>query len=442
MGERAMRLFGAHRIGLRLAAALVCVPVVLISTAGTAAAATVTFGTGSAKSTFGTSIDFTQPYSGAAVQSASILITLPDYVGPLVVPLTSAGSDALTYSMDTSGGAVKPFVPVVGQFEVVLSDGTVADGPQIRITYDDDRFTWKTLVGKVVRLHYIDASDSFAQQMLNEADTGVADAATLFGVTETAPIDYYVYPSQNAFQQGTNQPDTVGGTVVESVRICYATVEPDNTSYAAQVMPHEPTHVVFWDATHNSYHEQPRWLNEGFAQYVSQGYDSDSRQMVQQAAQSGTLYSLLGLTNYFPLDANRIQLVYAESVAAADFMVTKYGKPAIAKLAKAYAGGATDDEAFTAAFGVDVAAFDKAFMADNNTTATKYGPQTEATSPPGAAGSSGQQNPTGSGSGSSGSTGADNTTVYLVAGLMAAAGVVLLGLALAIALSSRRQTAR
>jgi hypothetical protein len=434
MGFRVMSPRVAHRTGRRVCAVLLSVSLGLIGLAGPAAAATVTFGTPSGTSQFGKQIVFTQPYGGAAIKSASILIFLPDEAGPTVATVANPGSGSLQFAMDTSGGGVDPFVPVVGQFEVVLADGTTLDGPEIRVVYADDRFAWKLKTGKVVRLHYIDASDSFAQQMLTFADAGVANAATLFGVTETQPLDYYVYPSQSDFQQGLNQPDTVGGTVIESVRICYATVQPGDTTYAAQVMPHEPTHVVFWDATHNPYHGMPRWLNEGFAQYVSQGYDSDSRQIVSQAAQDGSLPSLLALTDFFPLDANRIYLAYAEAVAAADFMVVKYGQPAISKLLAGFGKGDTNDEAFTAALGVDVATFDAAFMASNHATATKYGPQTEATSPPVSAstGGSGQNAPTKS----------NNSAIYLLAGIMAAAGVVLLGLALAMVLSSRRQAAR
>jgi hypothetical protein len=417
-----------HPVGRRVGAALLCSLMVAMCLAGPVAAATVTFGTPSGTSQFGREIVFTQPYDGASIKSATILITLPDDPGPTVAVVRNSGSGPLTYAMDTSSGGVDPFVPVVGQFEVLLTDGTTLDGPEIKVTYADDRFTWKTMVGKVVRLHYIDASDSFAQQMLNFADAGLANAAALFGVSETQPLDYYVYPSQSDFQQGLNQPDTVGGTVIQSVRICYATVEPGDRVYAAQVMPHEPTHVAFWDATHNPYHEAPRWLNEGFAQYVSQGYDSESRSIVSQAAQAGTLPSLLALTDYFPLDSARIYLAYAEGLAAADFLVTKYGRADVLKLVQAFGKGDTDDEAFQAALGVDVATFDKAFMADNNATPTKYGPRPEATSPTVPS----QKAPAKSG----------NSALYLLAGIMAVAGVVLLGCALAMVLSSRRQAAR
>jgi hypothetical protein len=437
------------RSARRLAAALACVPVVLMCLAGPVAAASVTFGTPSATSQFGQSIDFTQPYSGGTIKSASILIsipndsvTLPGIVGPEVGAVTSIGSSSLTFSLDTSSGLVSPFAPVVGQFEVILQDGTTVDGPKIDVTYNDDRFTWKTKIGTVVRLHYIQGSDSFAQQMLSLADQGVSKAAAMFGVTETQPIDYYVYPSQSAFQDGLSEPGTVGGVALPSYRTCFAVVAPGDASYAAQVMPHEPTHIVFSDATRNPYHEPPRWLNEGFAQYIAQGYDPDSRSTVTRSVQSGSMPSLLALTNYFPLDSNRIYLAYAESVAAVDMIVGKYGRPDILKLVQAYAAGSSDDQAFQAAFGVDVATFDSAFMAANNATATKYGPQPEATSAPGGAVTpSGTSPPSGTSGQASSPTPQNRAPIYLLAGVMAVLGVVLMGVALAMAISARGRAA-
>jgi hypothetical protein len=427
----------------------------MLCLAGPALGQSVSFGTPTAVSKFGTGIVFTQPYSGATIKSASILIQVPDQVGPSVLSVDQIGSASLVFSMDTSSGVLFPNTPVVAHFEATLADGSIVESPDVHIVYADDRFTWKTKTGKIIRLHYINATDSFAQQMLTLADTGVTKAATLFGVAESQPIDYYVYPSQSVFQQGLNQPDTVGGVAMPSFRTCYSIVAPGDTTYAAQVMPHEPTHVVFADATGNPYHDPPRWLNEGFAQYVSQGYDSSSRQQVSRAVGDGTLTSLLALTDFFPLDAQRIYLAYAEAVSAVDFMVRKYGQPAIPKLVKAYAGGASDDEAFTAAFGVDVAAFNSAWLADNGVTPTKYGPQPAPTGPlpPGWNGSTGVQGPTPqptvpnepgassspstSGQQSAGTSG--NSAVYLLAGIMAAAGLVLVGIAAVLFASSRRQ---
>jgi len=438
-----------HR-SARLAAALVFSLLALTPFAGPVAAASVTFGIPTAVSHFGSSIDFTQPYSGESIKSAAILIsipedglTLPGVVGPSYVPLKGVGGGSLSFSLDTSNGNVSPFAPIVGQFEVVLQDGTIVDGPTVNVVYEDDRFAWKTKIGSVVRLHYIQASDSFAGQMLSLADAGVTKAAALFGVRETKPIDYYVYPSQSSFQQGLSEPGTVGGVALPSYRSCFAVVAPGDTTYAADVMPHEPTHIVFSDAASNPYHEPPRWLNEGLAQWVSQGYDSSSRSLVGQGSQDGTMPSLLALTDYFPLDQDRIFMAYAEAVAAVDLLVRTYGKPAIAKLVTAYRGGASDDEAFKSAFGVDVAAYASAFMRENGASSTKYGPQPAPTSAPGGAtsdqhpstaGPDGTQTPFGGGSSKAP---ADRSLVYTLAGLMALAGFVLLAAALGVVLSAR-----
>ena len=414
----------------------------------------MTFGTGTAISNFGKDIVFTQPYSGGTIKSASILIMTPDQTGPTVFAISSVGTTSLIFDLNTSGGGPFPFSPVVANFEVVLSDGTTQDGPAIHVTYADTRFTWKTKLGSVVRLHYIDATDSFAQQMVSLADSGVTKAAAMFGVSETKPIDYYVYPNQSDFQEALSEPGTIGGLSMPAFRTCYAIVSSGDSGYAADVMPHEVTHVVFADATQNRYHNPPRWLNEGFADYLSIGYDSGSRQLVTEAAHAGTLPSLVALTDYFPLDADRIYLAYAESVGAVDFMVGKYGQPAVLKLVGAYAKGDSDDEAFKAALGVDVAAFDAAWLAQNGVTRTKYGPQPAPTGPipsdwnASSSGSSATPGPTGAGSpNASASTSGDgeqssgstsNSTAVLLAALLAGVGLVLIGIALVLTLNSRR----
>ena len=446
----------AHKgIGRRLGAAAISALLALWCLASPAAGASIVFGSPTAMSTFGQNIIFTQPYSGATVDSASILVKTPDQYGPAVVAIASPGSSSLVFKMDTSSGGLYPFDPVTAYFEVVLTDGTTVDGPPIHVVYADDRFTWKSKTGNVVTLHYIQASDSFAQQMVSEADAGVTKAAALFGVSETKPIDYYIYPSQSAFQQGLSEPGTIGGVAVPSFRSCYAVVGPTDTAYAAEVMPHEVTHVVFSDATDNPYHDPPRWLNEGFADYVATGYDVGSRQLVSQAARAGTLPSLVSLGDYFPLDADRIYLAYAESVGAVDFMVRKYGQPAVLKLVQAYATGASDDEAFTTALGADVAAFDSAWLAENGITPHKYGPQPAATGPlpPGWNGSTsgptataqptqGGGEPVASGatspSGSQAPGQSNETNALVFAAVIAGLGLVLMGIALALMADQRR----
>ena len=429
----------------RLAGAVLCAVFGLLYSVGPVAAQSIVFGTPSATSKFGVAITFTQPYSGATVKSASVLVQQPGDVGPAVLPLSSIGSTKLVYSMDMSTGGFYPNTPIKAHFEVVLTDGSVEDGPEIDITYADDRYTWRVKTGKVVRLHYIDASDAFASQMLAWGEAGIQKAATFFGIDETTPIDFFVYPSEAVFQKGLSQAGTVGGVTLSSFRTCFAAVAPGDSVYGRSVIPHELTHVAFADASDNPYHNPPRWFNEGLAVYISDGFDATDRQLVKQAAKNGTIRSLLAYTDYFPLDASRIYLAYAESVSAIDFMIRKYGQPAVAKVVRAYSTGVTDDEAFTTGLGVDVATFTSAWLVDNGVTPAKYGPQPAPTGPvpPGWNGSSPgtveTPGPSASGvtvtpkpsptPGSSSSGTGDDQDAYLVAALIAVVGFVLLALA-------------
>jgi hypothetical protein len=443
-----MRPLTRRRMVRHSTAVLLCAVVALLMAPGVVAGASVSFGTPSAKSTFGKGIVFTQPYSGGRIEEAQIVIDLPGDIGPSVSALQSLGSTALTYTLDTSSGDLSPFQPLTAHFQAIFSDGTVQAGPDIHVTYADDRFTWKAKSGKLVTIHWFQGTDAYAQQLLAYGEQGVAKSAAFLGINETKPVDFYIYPSQSAFQAGLSVPETIGGQTQPTYRTCFALVAPNDLAYGSTVVPHELTHIVFNDITDNPYHSPPRWLNEGLAVYLSEGYGGDNRQLVSRAVKDGSLVPLPALAGYFALDQARIYLSYAESVSAVDLMVRKYGKSAIQKLVKTYGNGATDDEAFTAAFGIDTAAFNKAWLADNSVAASAtYGPRPAPTGPipPGWTGSSQTvppvEPPSPSPTGSSSPGGQANLPTRpdstALAGFIALVGLILLGAGIFLHLQSQ-----
>jgi hypothetical protein len=422
-------------LAVSVAAGLMC----LLGLAAPVGAASATFGAGTASSSFAKGVVFTQPVSGASFVEADIVITLPGDIGPGVVKLKSPGSP-LKYTLDTSAGQLQPNTKVSAHFQLLFADGTSQDGPEIKVTYTDDRFTWKTKAGSLVTLHWYQGDDSFAQQALAMGEKGIAKSAAFLGVTETAPIDFFVYPAQAPFYDalGPGTRDNVGGEANTVTRTLFALIPPSDMNYASTVVPHELTHVVFDDGTTNPYHAPPRWLNEGIAVYLSQGYDSSDKQLVSQAARSKTLTPLKGLIGEFPTTADEFYLAYAESVSAVDYMVRKYGQASFQKLVKAYTTGASDDEAFVAAFGVDTTAIGTAWLADNGIASTpSFGPQKAPAGPvpPGwdGSGSSGGtgSGPTASpGDGTSGNTNSGTAAVKSETGMLIAAGLAAAGLLL------------
>jgi hypothetical protein len=350
-----------------------------------AAGPSVEWGTPSASGRFGQGLSFTQPVTvrGASPSRVEILVTVPGAVGPLVVDesdLAATSSGTYRYSMDASNGGLLPNTVVSARWRVTAADGTSAVGPSVSVTYADDRFDWQTKSGSLVRIHWYRGDQAFGERALSVAERGVAQAEQLLGVTETEPIDFFVYADQQAFYDalGPGTRENVGGEAVSEIRTLFGLITPAevNASWVGIVIPHELTHLVFDTAVHNSYHFPPRWLNEGLAVYLSQGYVSSDRGEVGDAVRARTLMPLTALTGQFPTTSERFSLAYAESVSAVDFLVRTYGRDRLVALIRSYAGGVTDDEAFGNALGTDVAAFERQWLGDLGASVpTRVGPQ-------------------------------------------------------------------
>jgi hypothetical protein len=355
------------------------------------ATGSVSFGTPTATPTFGRGVDFTQPVttSGLRPRRVELLITFPGELGPEVKELTSVGdisSTTLAYSLKETDRHLYPNTEISARFRIVDGDGTAYEGPPLSLVYEDTRFDWKTVSGPLVRVHWYVGDDGFGRRALAIGESGVAKAEALLKVTETEPVDFYVYADQKAFYDalGPGTRENVGGEALSEIRTLFALITPADISqtWVGIVIPHELTHLVFNTAVKNPYHFPPRWLNEGLAVYLSQGYDASDRSQVDAAARSGSIIPLTGLAGQFPTTRDQFSLAYAESVSAVDFIVRAYGNTtALVQLILAYKAGVTDDEALKEALHLDSARFDKDWQASLGASPpVAYGPQPD---PPG-----------------------------------------------------------
>jgi hypothetical protein len=355
-----------------------------VATAGPVAAADeVAFGAGSADSTFGSFIEFKQPatITGTPIR-VELLLATPGAIGPQVIPMPEAiasGQTTLDYRLDLADGHVVPNTTFTARWRVVDAAGKAWVSPEVRHTYEDDRTPWKTLEGDVVRVHWIDGDQAFGERALKIGDEAVAATSALLGVTETEPIDFFIYGDQAAFYDalGPATRENVGGQAHPDIRTMFALITPADidASWVESVVPHELTHLVFATAVDNPYHDPPHWLNEGLAVYLSDGYADSDREQVEQAAKAGSIIPLDGLAGAFPTTRERFFLAYAESVSAVDRIVRVNGREALVKLIRSYADGVSDDEAFQAALGRDVAGFETDWLAELGATPpTRHGP--------------------------------------------------------------------
>ncbi|MEO5885390.1 MAG: peptidase MA family metallohydrolase [Candidatus Limnocylindrales bacterium] len=366
-------------------AVVACLALLAVLGAAPVRAADPTFGTPTIDAKFGQGIELTQPVTLPTTPfRVELLLTSGDDGVPLVTevpPPTSPGAATLRYTLDVREGHILPNTPVVARWRITTEAGAPPVlGPEVRTVFDDDRYAWQTVEGDVVRVHWYEGSRQFAERALAIGEEAVAKTAALLGVTEDQPIDFFIYADQGAFYDalGPGTRENVGGQANADIRTLFALIRPSEIDdpWVGIVVPHELVHLVFDTAVGNPYHFPPRWLNEGLAVYLSQGYDASDRSSVESAGRKGELIPLDGLAGQFPTTADGFFLAYAESVSAVDFFIRTHGQEALLKVIASYADGRTDDEAFQAAIGLDVAAFNAAWLADLGAEVPiRYGPQ-------------------------------------------------------------------
>jgi hypothetical protein len=358
-----VRRIVALAAALALTAGLVVAPVAL--------AADPIFGTATASSHYGEAITVTQPATipAGVVRVEAVVregVGADTFLASMDTP--APGPTTLRYSLDTPAGTVFPNTPVELGFRLTFDDGHTVDSPTTTHLYADDRFTWRTLEGSVVRVHWSEGDSAFGRKLLAVGEQAIKNATSLLGVEETTPIDFYVYADRTAFYDviGKGLQENVGGLALPEIRTLFANIGSGDAGdpWVSVVVPHELTHIVFDTATHNPYHEPLHWLNEGLAVYLAQGYDAGARSSVEGAARSGDLMPLSALVQQFPASADRFSLAYDEAVSAIDFLVRTYGKDALVKLIRSYGNGVGDDAAFSGALGVDTRGFEAAWLAD------------------------------------------------------------------------------
>jgi Peptidase MA superfamily len=376
-----------HLLARALAAALAPALVALALAATPAAAATVAFEAPAASGTLGASITFSESFSApAAPERVELLRAEASLGGDLVTEasVNALGSGRYQATVEETEH-VLPNTTIAYHFRVSVG-GVEASGPAATFTLQDTRYTWQVKSGEHMRLHWYLGDDAFAARAIAVGDAAVTKVSALLGVHETAPIDFFVYATKDGLDGalGPGTSEFVAGRAVPEIRTLFAQIGPSdiNSDWVETVVPHELTHLVFDTATSNPYHEPPLWLNEGLAVYESEGYGEADRGRVSDAVRAGTLLPLTGLTGAFPQRQELFYLSYAEAVSAVDFFVRTYGQPKLVQLIKSYAGGVTDDEAFRAAAGVDVAGFQAAWLAALHAgPLPTYGPRVAADGP-------------------------------------------------------------
>jgi len=373
---------------LAFAAALLCQLVIVALAAPSVRAAEPSFGPPSSEATLGEPIVFTSELTADTDPArVELLLAFPGRDGRQVLPATIAanGSGGWTATA-VLDGHVLPNTTIGYQFRLRDGNGGVALGPADTVHVSDERFEWQTVAGPIIRLHWYNGGQDFGQRALAIGERVVAEASALLGVTETEPIDLFVYADQQPFREalGPGTRENIDGQAWSNIRTMFVLIEPHEIGddYVDLLVAHELTHLVFNTATENVYRHAPHWLNEGIAVYLSEGMSVRWQAALADGVARDALIPLDGLSSRFAAGDYRFRLGYAQGVSAVDFFVRTYDEPTLWQLVRSYAEGLSDDDAFQRATGADLAAFNAAWMRSLDVDVPAvHGPQPGPTGP-------------------------------------------------------------
>lgn len=327
---------------------------VLAAVATGPAAAFDGFGTSAADSTYGERITFSVPLAGSRPDRLELLIRTPQDEAAFVAPV-DPGSGAATYVWDTAVDHVVPNTLITYQWRATVGDEVIVSEAATH-RYEDDRpgFDWQSRRLGEATVHWYGDAEAQAIRFGELTALGVERAEELLGTQLAGPVDVFVYDAQSDFfgALGPGAREWTGAAAYSELRTIFMWLGGGSAAYLEQAMVHEVTHIVFYDATDNPYHEPARWLNEGIASWMEDFEGAEERATVAFEAGGGGLFSFDAITAQFPIGERGGRLSYAQGTTMIDLIVDGYGEEAIARITAAYREGASDAEALEAGTGV------------------------------------------------------------------------------------------
>jgi len=270
---------------------------------------------------------------------------------------------------DMTNAGLPPGSEVAYWWVIEDDDGNRIETSPETMHFDDSRFTWHSLTSSVgegagMTLSWYTGGDSFARELMNTCEEGLARLTQDIGAYPERPIKIYIYASASDLRGAmVYSQEWTGGVAFTDFGIIAISIPPSQLEWGERALVHELTHLVVHQATFSPYGQLPLWLDEGLATYSEGELDPDLRPSLNRAISEGTLISVRSLCSPFSAYADKARLSYAQSYSLAEYLLDNYGQDRMLDLLTLFKQGNTYDEALTEVYGFDIAGLDALWRA-------------------------------------------------------------------------------
>jgi hypothetical protein len=269
-----------------------------------------------------------------------------------------------TWDMRQSG-SLPPGSSLWWRWHITDANGNQTVSETKTATWLDNVHKWQVMNnGEYIRLHWYKGSTVFATTLAKAAYNGLQFNETQSGLKADAPIDIYIYGSNEDLKDAIlYEPAWTGGQAFPEQNIIILGISENDLEWGQDSIVHELTHVLVGHLTFSCLGSVPTWLDEGLAVFSEPTHVSFSQDQLDEAIRSDTLFSVRSLNAGFSELPGKATLSYSQSYSIVKFLIETYGRDKMTALLVALRDGNTVDNALTQVYGFDLDGLEDAWRA-------------------------------------------------------------------------------
>jgi len=282
---------------------------------------------------------------------------------------TPASKIEANWVWDMRNASLPPGAEVTYWWMIEDADGNrVETSPKI-MNFDDDRYTWQSLTSTIpqggeMTLFWYKGGDSFARELRDACEEGLARLIQDIGTYPEKPIKIYIYTSTSDLKGAMIFPqEWTGGVAFTEFSTIAIGISPGDLDWGKKALVHELTHLVVHQVTFSPYGQLPLWLDEGLAMHNEGELDPVFRSYLEEAILEDELISVRSLCSPFSAYSEKARLSYAQSYSLVEYLLDNYGQDKMLDLLALLKQGSTYDEALTEVYGFDIDGLDARWRA-------------------------------------------------------------------------------
>ena len=282
---------------------------------------------------------------------------------------TPASKVEANWTLNMANASLPPGAAVTYWWMIEDADGNrIETSPKI-MHFDDGRYAWQSLNGTIpqggeLTLFWYTGGNSFARELMDACQEGLAKLTHDIGTYPERPIKIYIYASDSDLKGAMiASNEWSGGVAFTDFGIIAISISPGELDWGKGALVHELTHLVVRQATFSPYGQLPLWLDEGLAMYNEGEPDSVFRSSLEEAILKGELISVRSLCSPFSAYSEKARLSYAQSYSLVEYLLDNYGQDQMLDLLALLKQGNTYDEALTEVYGFDINGLDARWRA-------------------------------------------------------------------------------